>query len=450
MALCLCRAEPRALPWVREWGSPLSAAAWGPPSPVMVWGTELPQHGDTSLLSHMQRAAPPRCGRTDRGCQTQQHGEGRGGGSKLMVTCRDRTREGMWEGKDRDRRTENKTVPSSASALQKGSMHMQTETGVRNNRTWQCRHAAQGCRPAETHQAQALPCHTRVEPAPSRGNGAVRQSDPVWGPFPWDPQPYHGHRWGAAQLCPGTREPLADPAPHEQQGAKEMGTGAAEKALSTPSAHEMWGAPGAAQSCGWDAHSKQDAGMLPRPRFGVPSLSRPPQKGFGASGASQHSGCSGSLLPSSALQHPRASVAPHCVLALQQHPKPTFQTQNQHRVAPPGADPPPTPALITGSVCQQLCGEEERERCYTRDGGDTTPQLPRPHSGPWPPSVADTSPGSGAARFPLAGGTIPTEGSKPGAPEYLGYRALSKNTAPKHASRAWPSWGSVYKVPRCW
>lgn len=76
-------------------------------------------------------------------------------------------------------------------------------------------------------------------------------------------------------------------------------------------------------------------------------------------------------------------------------------------------------------------------------------QLPQPHPGPWSPSLADTSPGSGDARFPLAGGTIPNEGAKPGAPEYLGYRALSQNTAQNTPPGLGRAGGAVCKVPRC-
>lgn len=116
--------------------------------------------------------------------------------------------------------------------------------------------------------------HCRATHSPSLGPPRYRRSEtqrpgvgalPLGSPAtPWAMLGSNsGLPWGAAQLCPGTREPLADPARHEQQGDKEMGTGAAEKALSIPRAHKMWGAPGAAQSWGWDARSEQDAGMLP-------------------------------------------------------------------------------------------------------------------------------------------------------------------------------------------
>lgn len=52
---------------------------------------------------------------------TRMPGEGRGGGSRLMVTRRDTT-VGRGRGKP-ETRVENETLPSSASALQKGSMH---------------------------------------------------------------------------------------------------------------------------------------------------------------------------------------------------------------------------------------------------------------------------------------------------------------------------------------
>lgn len=189
------------MPWGGEWGSPLATAARGRMGTATVRGSEPPQHGDTSLLSHMPRTAPPRRGRTDH--MHMDAGEGRGGGRRLMVTRRDMTVGRRWHVGGGSQRHARRTGLYLRRRLhcKRAACTMQTETGVRNNGTRQRGHAARGHPPAETRHLQAPPRHAHAKPGLPPGTAAVRYCDTAWGPFPGEPQPHRGRWWGAAQVC---------------------------------------------------------------------------------------------------------------------------------------------------------------------------------------------------------------------------------------------------------
>jgi len=208
---------------------------------------------------------------------------------------------------------------------------MQTETGVRNNGTRQRGHAARGRPPAETRHAQAPPrtCQARSPPSASLQRDAATRRG---GPFPVSPS----HPVGTGG------EPLSDPARHKCQGAKEMGAGAAELALSIPGVHKrcrggsrsstelaLGCLPGA--GCG-DAPPERDVG--------VPPPADPHQEAPEASPAVAAAGPCCPLVPS----------APHGQLRTPLRPNtpPDSPSPFPTRLSPPGAANPLAAAISSG------------------------------------------------------------------------------------------------------
>lgn len=80
------------------------------------------------------------------------------------------------------------------------------------------------------------------------------------------------------------------------------------------------------------------------------------------------------------------------VLAHQQHPKPPFQPPNQHRVAPPGAEPPPLRLRLPAPSASGSAGRTGGRGVTSGTGHTRTPRLPQPQPRPWSFRVGRSQP----------------------------------------------------------